>query len=451
MLLGVKDRLQFIISPANATLICRTLSDSKTKFMRQNLRAGTLSACLILLFALTLPSCHKDISSPTGKALDLPPNSDEVISAGNDFAINFFQTVLQKDLTDNTNKLISPLSIYTALSMVYNGAAGATKDSMTKAMALAGIPAPRLNALNKALIEQMPHEDSKVQLSIANSIWYSQHAPQPKPAFLDTIRRDYAATMQSLDFGNPSAVKTINSWVAQHTNNKIPSIIDQIGSDDLMYLINAIYFNGSWKYSFKTADTHDGSFYKQDGTIANVPFMTREISLRKYVAPAFALLELPYGTGKAFDMYILLPTDRQQPLNNFALSLTPAVLTAAFSHLDSGSIRLNLPKWEYAYSIDDMKPNLAKLGMGIAFGGDADFSDMYSAPVAITKAIHKTYIKVNESGTEAAAVTAIGISLTSTSAPPPPFSIDHPFVYLITEKQTGSILFMGLLNDPLAK
>jgi serpin B len=449
--LGAKDRLQFIISRANATLICRALSDSKTKFMRQNLRAGTLSACLILLFALTLPSCHKDISSPTSKTLDLPPNSDEVITAGNNFAINFFQTVLQKDLSDNTNKLISPLSIYTALSMVYNGAAATTKDSMAKAMALAGIPAPRLNALIKALIEQMPHEDSKVQLSIANSIWYAQNRIQPKPAFLDTIRRDFAATMQAVDFTNPSAVKAINSWAAQQTHDKIPSILDRTSGDDLMYLVNAIYFNGSWKYSFKTEDTRNAPFYKQDGATTNVPFMNQKITLRKYTAANFTLVELPYGTGKAFDMYILLPNDRQQPLNSFALSLDLSSLTTAFSHLDSSSVRLSLPKWEYAWSIDDMIPNLTKLGMGIAFGGDADFSGIYSARVQITKAVHKTYIKVNESGTEAAAVTAIGVGFTSAPAQPAPLTLDHPFVYLITEKQTGSILFMGLLNDPLTK
>jgi len=418
--------------------------------MLLNLRAGALSACLILLFASTLPACHKGVSTPSDKALELPPNSGEVISASNDFAFNFFRTTLRQDVAGNTNKLISPLSIYTALSMVYNGAAGSTKDSMAKTMALAGIPASRLNALNNALIEQMPHEDSKVQLSIANSIWYDQHRAQPKPGFLDTIQRDYAATLQSLDFSNSSAVRTINSWVAQQTNDKIPSIIDQISPDDLMYLINAVYFNGAWKYGFKTSDTHNAPFYKQDGTTVNAPFMNQKITLRRYFGPGYTLVELPYGTGKAFNMYILLPTDAHQSLDSFALSLDLASLTTAFSHLDSGSIQLSLPKWEYSYSIDDMKPNLARLGMGIAFGRDADFSGMYSTSVYISKAVHKTYIKVNESGTEAAAVTAIGITYTALPAGPPPLIIDHPFVYLITEKQTGSMLFMGLLNDPLA-
>jgi len=450
MLLDAKDRLQFIISPAHATLICRALSDSKTKFMSIFLPAGARSACLILLFALTLPACHKSNSSPVSDPLDLPPNSSQVITAGNDFAINFFRAQLQQDPADN-NKLISPLSIYTALSMVYNGAAGATKDSMAKTMALAGISAPSLNALNKALIEQMPHEDSKVQLSIANSIWYDQHRAQPKPGFLDTIQRDYAATMQALDFGNPSAPKTINSWVAQHTNNKIPSVIDHIGSDDLMFLINAIYFNGAWQYGFKTEDTHNSTFYKQDGTTINAPFMTQKISLRMNQGTAFTMVELPYGTGKAFDMYILLPNNRTQSLNDFALSLDQSSLTNAFSHLDSTTVQLSLPKWEYSYSIESMIPSLRKLGMGIAFSGEADFSNMYSAPVFISKALHKTYIKVNESGTEAAAVTVIGITLTSSPAGPPLVKIDHPFVYLVTEKQTGSMLFMGLLNDPLAK
>jgi serpin B len=179
--------------------------------------------------------------------------------------------------------------------------------------------------------------------------------------------------------------------------------------------------------------------------------MTQKISLRINQGTAFTMVELPYGTGKAFDMYILLPKNSSQSLNDFALSLDRSSLTNAFSHLDSSTVQLSLPKWEYSYSIDDMRPSLAKLGMGIAFGGEADFSDMYSTPVFISKAVHKTYIKVNESGTEAAAVTVIGVTLTSAPSGPPPVKIDHPFVYLVTEKQTGSILFMGLLNDPLAK
>ena len=420
--------------------------------MSLNLRAGLIQVCLIFLFALALPACHKDAPSPAiSKPLDLPANSPQVITAGNTFAINIFRTMQQSD-PGSSNTLISPLSIYTALSMAYNGAAGATRDSMTQALALTGVQTALLNMVSKALIEQMPHEDNKVQFSIANSLWYDKSRATPNGGFTDTISRDYHAVIQSLDFSNPSSVNTINSWVSQHTNNKIPSVINGLNADDLMVLVNAIYFNGAWKHAFKTSDTHDDLFYHTDGSTTTAPFMNQIITLRQYNGPDFKMVELPYGTGSAFNMYALLPVNTQQSLNSFAASLDNSALTQAFFNLDSVRVGLSLPKWEYSYEILDMTDPLSRLGMGLAFSpGAADLTNMFppSAGAYISRVIHKTYIKVNEAGTEAAAAT--GVVVTGLTAFPPAIQslrLDHPFVYLITEKQTGAILFMGKLNDP---
>ena len=311
--------------------------------MSLNLRAGLIQVCLIFLFALTLPACHKDASPAVSKPLDLPANSPQVISAGNTFAINIFRTMQPSD-PEGSNTLISPLSIYTALSMAYNGAAGATRDSMTQAMSLTGVSPDLLNTVNKALIEQMPHEDNKVQLSIANSLWYDKSRVTPITGFMDTVGQDYHAVIQSLDFSNTSSVITINSWVSQHTNNKIPTIINGLSAYDLMVLINAIYFNGAWKQTFPANETADAIFYKSDGTTPSVPFMYQTITLRSYSGPAFKMIELPYGTGKAFNMYALLPTNTQQSLNSFAASLDNTALTTGFSQLDSIRVELCLPK-----------------------------------------------------------------------------------------------------------
>jgi serpin B len=405
----------------------------------------------ILIFSLAfgLSACHKNVDGPAvSKPLQLPPNSAPVIDASNQFAIKFFAAVMQNDPGTN-NKLVSPFSIYSALSMVVNGAAGATRDSIVKTLELNGISLQDLNALNKALLTQLPSEDSKVTMDIANSIWYSKETLQPRPAFLDTIKNDYQGLIQSLDFGNPSSVNTINSWVAKKTKNKIPSIISTINPSEMMFLINTIYFNGAWQYAFNPASTLTSTFRLSNGQTVPVPFMNKEVTIRTSNTPSFTLAELPYGTGKAYDMYLLLPASSQQPIADLTGTIGWSAISEALTKMDSSRISLSMPKWEYAYSIDDMRPHLTQLGMGIAFG-HADLSNMYQVSpgaLAIGRSIHKTYIKVSEQGTEAAAATVISIVPTA-SAPGAPLVIDHPFLYFIREKQTGLILFVGMVSDP---
>lgn len=402
---------------------------------------------IILLATCAFASCKKDSTAPdVTKEIVLPANGESIVSANNTFAFNFLHSALQFDNT-NTNKLISPLSIYLALSMVYNGAANGTRDSIGKTLQLSGIDINDLNKACNALITQLPSEDNKVKFSIANSIWYNKNSFQPLTSFLNTQQQFYNAETNALNFADPSSANTINNWVAEKTNQKIKSVIDATSPGDLMYLINAIYFNGAWKYAFKTSDTHADNFYLADGSSKSVSFMQQHISVNYFSNDSFSLIELPYGGGNSYSMYIALPKNNQQPISSFASTIDENSLTDAINKMDTVNININLPKWEYSYDIEDMRPALAALGMGIAFTGDADFSNMYKASAYISKAIHKTYIKVNEEGTEAAAVTAIGIGLTSV-APPPVLKIDHPFLYTIVEKQTGTILFTGVVNDP---
>jgi serine protease inhibitor len=405
-----------------------------------------LKPLLLLLLFISLLSCHKSVTSPDiSKTLDLPAGSQSVITAGNQFAMNFFGTVLRQD-TSTSNKLISPFSIYMALSMLCNGSAGPTRDSMTNALALSGIPLTQLNATCAALLKQMPSEDSKVSLSIANSIWYTQAGPQPLPGFLDTVGSDYNGYLKALDFNNTASVKTINSWVAGKTDNKITSILDDLPPGSLMVLVNAIYFNGAWQNGFTASETRNAAFNLPGGNTVSVPFMNQEVTLRIDQDTTYTLLELPYGSGKNFDMYIVLPNNPRQSITAFEAGFTSQTLAGAMSRLDSLYVGLSLPKWEYAYSIAEMKPNLSMLGMGIIYG-DADFLEMYTAPVNVTKSVHKAYIQVSESGTVAAAATAITIGLTDLPAIPE-IQVNHPFLYFITEKQTGAILFMGTVNNP---
>ncbi len=405
---------------------------------------------LVIMFVVSSCTKTNPIPDEHTQTVVLPANGVEVINANNQFAFDFFRATLAQDPVNN-NKLISPLSIYLALSMVYNGADNATKDSIAKTLELSGIDIATLNSVCQSLLSQFPKEDNKVQLSIANSIWYKQTSYQPFPSFLNTVQNNYNASVRPLNFDDRSAVNTINNWVAQKTDNKIPNIIQSISPDDLMYLINAIYFNGAWKYTFKTSDTYNDIFNLQDGSTKSVPFMKRQLNVNMFGDSSFTMIELPYGGGKSFSMYILKPADANESLNSFASSLNENILNNAISKMDSSTVQLEMPKWEYSYKLEDMRPELSMLGMGIAFGGNADFSKIYDpsqVQVYISKAIHKAYIKVNEEGTEAAAVTAIGITITAMPVPPPVFKLDHPFLYSIVEKQTGAVLFLGMVNDP---
>ena len=422
----------------------------KTVFMKKNF---SLVFCLFLI--LLISSCAKNPSLPDQRTniIILPPNGSSVIQASNQFAFDFFHATLQND-ADKNNKLISPLSIYLALSMVYNGADNATKDSMEAALRLKGTDLKSLNDLCNTLITSLPDEDNKVHLAIANSIWYRQNSYQPFSSFLNIVQDNYLASISPLNFDDPGAVKTINNWVSDKTNQKIPSVFQSISPDDLVFLINAIYFNGSWKYAFNSSNTSNDQFYLADGTTKNVPFMKQKISTKMFADNSFKMIELPYGGGNSFSMYILQPLNVEESLESFALSLNENTLKGEINKMDSIPIDVQIPKWGYAYEIPNMKPELSKLGMGIAFSGLADFSKIYDpaqVKVYISKAIHKTYIKVNEAGTEAAAVTVIGIGYTNSIPSLPVFKLDHPFLYLIVEKQTGAVLFLGTVNDPESK
>lgn len=405
-----------------------------------------LKSIAAISLAILFFSCKKESVAPAfTKTIQLPTNGDAVVNASNGFAFNFFKKTLEQD-TATANQLVSPLSIYLALSMVYNGAANTTKDAIEKVLQLQGISIQDLNNTCQALMQQLPEEDSRVKLSIANSLWYKKQA-QPLTPFINTAQQNYLAGTQALDFADPASVDIINNWISEHTGNKINKILQSIAPEDLMYLINAIYFKGGWQHVFDASKTSNGYFYLKDGNTVNVPFMNQELTTNYYADNTMRLMELSYGGGKSYSMYIAMPANQGQSLNDFAASIDKTSLANAINQMDSTQIDLALPAWEYAYNVTAMQNILTDLGMEIAFTESADFTNIYPGNAHITKAMHKAYIKVNEEGTEAAAVTVIGIGDTAFT-PGVKVTVDHPFVYLIVEKQTGTVLFMGKVGNP---
>ena len=266
----------------------------------------TLRLIIPALFILLLGfSCEKtEVEEPGPKEINLTQKGKILVEADNLFGINLFQEVLEAEEPEK-NVMISPLSVSLALAMTYNGADGDTKEAMEKTLELNGLTVDEINENYKMLIDALASVDPKVLMSIANSIWYEQTF-EVEQDFINVNQNYFNAEVSPLDFNNPDAVITINNWVADKTNEKITEIINEIPPLAVMYLINAIYFKGIWKYEFDESDTEEKPFYLSDGTTKDVPMMVQEASFNYFSNDFIQAVEMPYGTGN-YSMIIMLP------------------------------------------------------------------------------------------------------------------------------------------------
>ena len=414
-------------------------------------RKQLISISFILVLILAATSCEKkgeeNPDENEVKTIHLNKSGQSLVESDNAFAFSMFNTVNRFE-TEDKNVCISPLSISLALTMTYNGANGDTKAAMEEALKLDGLTTEEINASYKFLVDELLTLDSKVQLDIANSIWYRNDLTFNQD-FLDVNREYFNAVVESLDFSDPNASDEINQWVNDNTNGKIPEIIDAIPGDAIMYLINAIYFKGQWQYRFDEESTRDKSFWLADGSQVQVPMMVQEAALNYYVDDQLQAVELPYGDGE-FSMVVLVP-DQSYDLDRMIEELTIVEWNRIVSNLSSQrNVKLYLPKFKFAYE-NILNDALKDEGMGIAFGTGADFTGIYPDPrIAITRVIHKSFIEVNEEGTEAAAATAVEVGYTSVDPNQPfTFIVDRPFIIIIKENSTETVLFMGKITNPL--
>ena len=374
---------------------------------------------------------------------DLPTKTKALINSDNDFGFELLKKVISE--TDPAENLcVSPLSVSLALAMTYNGAAGDTQIAMEETLKLAGFTREEINELYRDLVLAMISDDPKVKMEIANSIWYRNEYT----ILDDFIQRNevyYDALVESLDFTDPGAKDVINGWVSDKTHKKIESIVDQISPESFMFLINAIYFKGTWTYEFDKKDTQDLAFYLEDGTVKDVPMMKQEADLNMLKTDLFNAVELPYGKGN-WAMYVLLP-NQVYKIGDILEELDSDTWSGYLSDFhEVKEVKLQLPKWKSEFEVS-LNQVLTDMGMGLAFTTQADFSDIAPGlPLSISDVKHKTFIEVNEEGTEAAAVTSVEIVLTSIQGEY--FVVNKPFIYLITEKTTGAILFAGRIMDP---
>jgi serpin B len=346
------------------------------------------------------------------------------------------------------NILISPVSIATALSMATNGARNVTYEEMMKTMKVDTWPQEKLNGAYQDFLTTVPTIDPKVTLNMANSIWYKEGF-SVKSEFIETNQTFYQSEVKALDFSDPAAKEEINGWVKDKTKGLIDKIIDQIPGNTIMYLINAVYFKGAWLQKFDATKTETRPFHLAGGSQVNVSMMNHgKISLPYTATDDFQAVDLAYGDS-VFSMTVILPNEGVS-MDAIINSFEDTFWQNQEWSFQSREIFFAMPKFKLAYEVT-LNAALSDLGMPTAFmGGVADFRNIADAELSIDEVKHKTFIEVNEEGTEAAAVTSIGIEVTSVPQIPNVI-LDRPFLLLIRENRLGSVLFVGKIMNPLSE
>lgn len=406
---------------------------------------------LLLASVPVFSSCAKDSGSISTVPVVSDERSDELagkvdkslIASNTDFAFNIFNKLIMEDSEQNV--FISPLSILLALAMAYNGAVGDTNLAMADAMEFSGMDMEELNQGFSDLMVSILNGDPSIQINIANSIW-SRLGFDPEEDFVDINKKYYSSEVKELDFSDPGAVDTINGWIEDATEEKIKKMLTEIPGDVVMYLINAIYFKGDWTYPFEEEATYEEDFNLEDGSKKSVEMM-HIVEHYDYIAGEnFGMVRLPYGDEK-FSMYIVLP-DEGVAVDSIVGFLDSYYYDNLRNSMVEKEIRLAMPKYKMEYGVKVLNDVLTELGMGIAFGPEADFSGI-NPGIFISKVMHKAVIEVNEKGSEAAAATVV--AMVESAMPVDEmieFTVDRPFFFVIADDRSGAILFIGKVVEP---
>lgn len=405
----------------------------------------------LVVITFLVQSCGSDKMGNDQKGIEkysnkLDSHKQALVSNANAFSYDLFHRLVRVDSTKNV--FISPLSISMALGMVLNGAAGTTKAGILKTLGMSELTLHEINQSYQNLMHQLVNLDPTVNVNIANSLWGRKGLPI-KQNFINTLQTYYSAHVEKLDFGDPASVNKINSWVSEQTNGRINKIISgKIPPRMMLYLVNAIYFKGTWHYKFDPKATQPAPFYLGNGSTVEVAMMHRQAPLATYISDTVRMAQLAYGDS-SFVMDILMPANPDIPIDRFIQnSLTGANVNKWISQLSSEKKKkIALPKFEISYK-KSLNEVLKAMGMEEAFNkSKANFSKISPKNgLYISKVLHKANITVNEEGSEAAAVTSVGMK---TLAFHKGFQVNRPFVYIIRERTSGAILFIGVMRNPL--
>jgi serpin B len=350
-------------------------------------------------------------------------------------------------LADEPNSFFSPLSLNMALGMLYNGSSGNTRTEMAEVLGMAGMTETEINAYYQKMMQALLKVDPRTEIGIANSIWYRNTLPVKKP-FIDLNKKHFDAAVQALDFSKPDAADIINKWCADKTKNRIKEIIEKpIPGNIVMYLINALYFKGKWLEKFDKAQTKPDDFTKADNGKKKVNMMEQTAHFPYYADEHLQCVEMYFG-NQAFSMVFLLPSEETN-IDRLIDYLDNDVWQNVLANMRHSQVWLKAPRFKIECDILLNDP-VMNVGMKRIFDFGGGFANISDVDLAVSYIKQKTFVEVNEAGAEAAAVTVIGMR---DMAPPEPpktyrFFANRPFLYLIKEKSTGVILFIGRMDDP---
>lgn len=436
------------------------LSGARENFLqrRYGVRLGrryALAAASVVL--LSVLGCSQ-VNSNTGAFAQSPlPESEsplqkktvkpdtKIVAANNKFGFKLFSEVLQQDSSEK-NIFVSPSSVGIALAMTYNGASGSTQKAMAKTLELQGINLAAINSSYAALKKLLENPESNVKLTIANSLWANKDV-RFQADFIKKVQDFYQAKVTNLNFQDANTPNLINNWVKENTGGKIQQIVDKLEPNQVLFLINAIYFKGKWSNEFDKSQTTIAPFYLNADKQKQHPMMSQKGKYKYYENEQFQAVSLPYGKDGKVSFYIFLPKQNSN-LKAFYQSLNAENWDKWMARFNQREGFISLPRFKTDYEIT-LNQALKALGMGEAFSNQANFAKM-GKNFAISEVKHKTFVEVNEEGTEASAATSVGMVATSYRPPSEPFRliVDRPFFSAIRDNQTGSILFMGSIVDP---
>jgi serpin B len=403
---------------------------------------------LLLCTAVTAGCSNKDSPAVeaeiiSAKPIALSAAQERRAELDNRFALAMFRNV---SAAAKSNPFFSPLSLNLALGMLYNGTSDDTRTELAQVMGFADFTEAEINDYYLLMSDALLSVDPLTELGIANSIWYRKGFAV-KPTFVSINQQYFSAEVQSLDFGSPDAASVVNGWCADKTKDKIKEIIEPpIPDNVVMYLINALYFKSKWQYTFDKSESREADFTKASGDAVRATFMRHTATLPYYLDEHVQCVEMPYG-NQAFSMVVVLPqggTSVEQLVEKFDSETWQGITDG----LRERKVSVTFPRFKVECEIGLNEP-VQQAGIQRIFddGGLLNISD--DLRLAVSNIKQKTFVEVNEEGTEAAAVTVVEMELTSAGpSSPVSFNADRPFLYLIREKSTGVILFVGRLDEP---
>ena len=415
--------------------------DMKHELMNLTVACATLcmtTSCGIFKSAEEKDSMY-DKTEKDMKAMyiDISGKQRDMIRRNNEFALNVFNMT-----TGHKSNVLSPASISFLMAMLANGADGATRDEIMKTIGAEGCTTDELNELYAFIMKRSMTADNATTVNIANYIALNKHLSLKKD-YRKCVKDIYGGGIEALDFASPEAAGRINKWCGEQTDGMIPQIIDETSPAALAYVLNAIYFNGTWQKQFDERQTKEEQFFAYTRDIRHVKMMNRQAKYNYMKDGKFAALTMPYGNG-SFAMTVLLP-DEGSSIKEMMAGLSAEKLADVKSKMSEYTVNLKLPRFN-TETRQELKEIISKAGAPSMFNQEkADFRKMAEGGIAVSEMFQKAKIEVSEKGTKAAAVTmgVMTMSLRPQQTQRVEFCCNRPFVYLITDTYTGTILFMG--------